>query len=176
MIVILYDSDYNLTHILAQKIRTGIEQCGQVCQLMEINNINEQNLDSSECIIFGCQSEFLPGVSYKMAKYMNKTRGIFENQIWKNKLAAGFTPDAGTNSLNIIQEFCNFAAKHSMIWISQGHLTENEAHTVPQNRRVNSNNSFLGCIASGEHSDFTAEYFGRRIAQQTRRLLNPRQS
>jgi NAD(P)H dehydrogenase (quinone) len=171
MIIILYDSECNTTRILAQKIRIGIEQDGQVCELMQINNINEQNLNSAECIIFGCQSGFLPGVSYKMAKYMNKTRGIFENQIWKNKLAAGFTPDAGTNSVNIIQEFCNFAAKHSMIWISQGRL-ENEARTIPQNRRINSNKSFLGCIATIEQADYTAEFFGRRISQQYSRLLN----
>ena len=176
MIIILYDSDCNLTHNLAQKIQFGIEEEGNPCELMQINSINEENLNSAKCIVFGCQSGFLPGVSYKMAKYMNKTRGIFETQLWKNKLAAGFTPDAGINSVNIIQEFCNFAAKHSMIWISQGHLLENEAHSIPQNRRVNSNKSFLGCIAKTDQADYTAEYFGKRISQQYTRLLNIQQS
>lgn len=176
MIVIVFDNECQMTHGIAMKIRNGIEREGLLCQLMPINDISEQNLNDARCIIFGCRTGFVPGISYKMAKYMNRTDSIFSNQVWKNKFAAGFTTNTGTNSVNVIQDLCNFSARHSMIWISQGHLAENEGHNVfygSSSTRVNSNKSFLGCIATADQSDFTAECFGKRIAQRIHDFLNP---
>jgi len=176
MIIILYDSDCNTTHAIAQKIMYGI-QCENVsCHLMTIESLNESRLNLADCIIFGCRAGFTPGVTTKMSQFMDRTRVHFENQDWRNKFAAGFTTNTGSNSVNVIQDFCNFAAKHSMLWIPQGHLEENEGRNRPIDTRVNNNSSFLGCITSVSQGNLTAEYFGRRIAQQTRRLLNPRQS
>ena len=62
-----------------------------------------------------------------------------------------------------------------MIWIPQGHLEENEGQNRPMGTTVNSNKSYLGCIATLHNTDLTGETFGRRIRQQTERLLNPRQ-
>jgi hypothetical protein len=62
-----------------------------------------------------------------------------------------------------------------MIWIPQGHLEENEGQNRPADTTINSNKSYLGCIASVDHTDLTAETFGRRISEQTDRLLNIRQ-
>jgi multimeric flavodoxin WrbA len=174
MIIILYDVGCNLTHAIALKIKTGIEREIVPCYLMTIDDIDIARLTLARCIIFGCPSRFSGGVSHKMSKFMDKTRNEFENQVWKNKFAAGFTVETEISSNNVIEEICNFSAKHSMIWISQGHLEENEAHGTY--RRVNSNKSYLGCVASVDQIDTTAEWFGIRVGRQVRVLLNMRGS
>lgn len=174
MACILYDNDCENMNRIARKIQSGIREEYPICNLMTINNIDEPTLNSAKCIIFGCESG-MTGVAHTMAAFMDRTRDRFENQSWKNKLAAGFTLNNGANSNRTIEDLCNFAARHSMIWISQGHLAENEGRDVfygSSVTRVNSNKSFLGCITTIDQADLTAECFGRRIGQQINLLLN----
>jgi multimeric flavodoxin WrbA len=153
-----------------------MEHDNTTVSLMSLNAINSTILNSAKCIVFGCRTGTMtPGVSESMLKYMNQTFDIFENQVWKNKLAGGFTTDSGSTSESTILDFCKFAAKHSMIWISQGNLAENEGHNVffgSSETRVNHNKSFLGCITTPAPMDLTAEIFGRRISEQVRRFRN----
>ena len=175
MSVIVYDADCAAVHDIAMKIQRGVEQTNITCQLMSLDTISDQILEGAHCIIFGCKTGITPGVSYKMARFMERTRDKFENQIWKNKLSAGFTTNAGAGATCTIEDLCNFAARHSMIWISQGHLAENEGRQAfygSSTTRVNSNKSYLGCIATPEQSDLTAEIFGKRIGQRMNELLN----
>jgi hypothetical protein len=175
MIVILYDNECDITHRTALRIKAGIEREIVPCYLMSIDDVDIARLTLARCIIFGCRSGFTGRVTYNMARFMERTRGDFENQIWKNKFAAGFTTDNGVNSKDTIEDLCNFAAKHTMIWIPQGHLAENEGHRAFQNNhnaKINSNKSFLGCIPTTDEGDLTADYFGRRIGKQVDTLLN----
>jgi len=170
MIVILYDPEISDLRLLALKIKGGIDNENQRNLLMPLNLIDEDILDSAKCIIFGCHSGINGDISTGMLEFMNSTSSKFHNQIWKNKLAAGFT----TGSQKTIEDLCNFAAKNSMIWITQGHLAENEGSHVffgSSRTRVNSNRSFLGCISMPEQYDLTASCFGTRIAQQCSRFL-----
>jgi hypothetical protein len=160
MIVILYDTNCNLLYTIASNIKSGIESENKSCFLMSIGNIEYETLDLAECIIFGCKSGITPGITYNMSLCMEKTEDRYENQKWKNKFASGFTT-TGIHSVKIIEDFCNFSAKHSMIWIPQGHLAENEGTGM---RGINKNKSYLGCIS--EENDFTPFFFGKRIAQQ----------
>ena len=168
MIVILYDSESDEIHRIALKIRSGIS--GN-CELMALNNISYSFLGRADTIIFGCKSGFTPGLSHRMLQFMDSSHDRFVNQVWKNKFAAGFTVGEGVKTL---EDLFAFACKHSMIWIPQGHLEENEGSSRPIGTTVNSNKSYLGCIGTLRNLDLTAETFGRRISQQTRRL-NPMQ-
>jgi multimeric flavodoxin WrbA len=175
MIVILYDNECDITHRTALRIKEGIEREIVPCYLMTLDDIDITRLTLARCIIFGCRSGFSGGVTNKMSRFMERTRGEFENQIWKNKFASGFTVNTGVTSKDVIEELCNFAAKHTMIWIPQGHLAENEGHHAFENNsraRINSNKSYLGCIATIDQSDLTPAYFGRRIGRQVHLLLN----
>jgi multimeric flavodoxin WrbA len=171
MIVILYDSDSEEIHRIAMRIRNEIQ--GN-CELMALNNVSYSFLGRADTIIFGCASGFTPGLSYRMLQFMDRSQDRFLNQVWKNKFASAFTIDQGANSTKTLEDFFAFACKHSMIWIPQGHLEENEGQNRPTGTTVNSNKSYLGCIATLRNIDLTAETFGRRISQQTERLLNPR--
>lgn len=163
MIVILYDPECQITNGLALKIKLGI---GSECILMNLDNVDNHILNLAKCIIFGCRTGFSPGVSEAMLNFMNNSRGQFENQIWKNKFAAGFTSDTGLNASRTIEDLCNFASKHSMLWIPQGHLAETEGLNMGI---INKNKSFLGCISLPDQ-DQTAYCFGLRIANIVRSL------
>jgi len=168
MIVILYEMECNSTHGLALRIKRAMEREEMVCCLMPIHRPDYNILEKAYCIVFGCKTE-----SLVMARFMNETQDIYKNQAWKNKAAAGFTPLFNLNSKETIQTLCNFAAQHSMIWIPQGHLAENEGHNVfygSSSTRVNSNKSYLGCVATTDDVDLTSDCFGKRIAQQVRKL------
>jgi multimeric flavodoxin WrbA len=171
MIVILYDSESEEIQRLVSRIRNGIGNC----ETMSLDNVSYSLLGRADTIIFGCKSGFTPGLSLRMLHFMDRTQDRFLNQVWKNKFAAGFTIDEGSSSIQTLEGLFAFACKHSMIWIPQGHLEENEGHNRPTGTTVNRNKSYLGCIATLQNTDLTAETFGRRISQQTSRLLNPRQ-
>lgn len=170
MIVILYDSETEEIQRVTSRIRNGIRNC----ETMTLDNISYSVLGRADTIIFGCASSFT-GISYRMLEFMDRSRDRFANQVWKNKLASGFTVDEGSNSIKVIEELFSFACKHSMIWIPQGHLAENEGSSRPPGTTVNNNKSYLGCIATLQNTDLTAETFGIRIREQTERLLNIRQ-
>ena len=173
MIVILYDSETEEIQRVVSRIRNGI--IGN-CETMNLDNVSYSVLERADAIIFGCKSGITPGVSLKMLEFMNRTYDRFVNQVWKNKFAAGFTVGEGSTTMKTLEDLFAFACKHSMIWIPQGHLEENEGQNRPFGTTVNRNKSYLGCIASLQNTDLTAETFGRRISQQTERLLNPRRS
>jgi len=172
MIVILYDSESEEIQRVVSRIRNGM---GGRCETMTLNNISYSVLERADTIIFGCKSGLTPGISQGMLEFMNRTHDRFVNQAWKNKFAAGFTIGQGSTTLKTLEDLFAFSCKHSMIWIPQGHLEENEGQNKPMGTKINTNKSYLGCIASLENIDITAETFGRRISQQTHRLLNPRQ-
>ena len=171
MIVILYDSESEEIRRIVSRISSGIGNC----ETMAIDNVSYSVLGRADTIIFGCKSGLTPGLSYRMLQFMDRSQDRFLNQVWKNKFAAGFTVGEGSTSIKTLEDLFAFACKHSMIWIPQGHLAENEGHNRPNGTTVNSNKSYLGCIATLHNTDLTAETFGRRINQQTHRLLNPRQ-
>jgi multimeric flavodoxin WrbA len=171
MIVILYDAESEEIHRVVSRIRNGM---GGRCEIMTLDKICHSVLEQADTIIFGCKSGLTPGLSNRMLEFMDRTQDRFINQVWRNKFASGFTIGEGSTSIKTLEGLFAFTCKHSMIWIPQGHLEENEGQNIPMGTTVNSNKSYLGCIATLRNTDLTAETFGKRIRQQTERLLNPR--
>jgi len=168
-IAIVYDPSCDLTKNIALNIMSGIEEEDVAVMLIDCNEPDYEYLDSSKLIIFGCPAGRILGVSENMANFMRKSQDRFENQVWKNKLSAGFTT-IGIDSSGIIEDFCRFAAKHSMLWIPQGRIEENEGSRGFTD--VNLNKSYLGCITHA--NDITATVFGKRLGKQSRLHLFPR--
>ena len=167
-IAIVYDPSCDVTKEIALNIIHGIEEEDIAVTLIDCNNPDYEYLDSCKLIVFGCPTGRILGVSENMANFMRKSEDRFENQVWKNKLSAGFTT-IGNDSPGIIEDFCRFAAKHSMLWIPQGRIEENEGRRFSD---VNLNKSYLGCIS--RVNDITAMLFGKRLAKQSRLHLFPR--
>ena len=126
MIVILYDPESNTTHEIAKKIELGIENENRLCVLMDLADVEINTLISAKAIVFGCHAGFSPGVSQSMVRFMNYTKtDIFENQVFKNKFAAGFTTRSGYDSTGIIEDMLVFGAG-----IPDGATVENIATLV----------------------------------------------
>jgi NAD(P)H dehydrogenase (quinone) len=161
---------------IASRIKDGIRSLYDI-EIIEMNiyNVDINTLINSSAIIFGCPTSMgAPSALFK--GFMEETRGEFYNQTFKNKLAAGFTfGDANSGDKHsTLQTLCSFASQHSMLWISQGHLAENEGAAA--NAMINENRSYLGNIteiplnnqghANNEphiNNLQTAYYFGKRI-------------
>jgi len=167
-IIIVAHIDSQHSRQLAHRIREGVELTGNLCTIVDVDKMNYDILRSSNAIIFGCPT-IMGSASAAFKAFMEDAYDMFNNQVFKNKFAAGFTYGShySGDKFNTIQELCNFAAMHSMPWISQGNIRENEA--INANVPINSLNSYLGNMSQhingiyGQEFMETAYYFGRRI-------------
>ena len=77
--------------------------------------------------------------------FLDATSGRWQEQRWKNKLAAGFTNSAGLNGdkLATLQQLALFAMQHSMIWVGLGLLPA----TTPQRARPTTSTASPGSSA-----------------------------
>jgi NAD(P)H dehydrogenase (quinone) len=175
-VVILYHSINGFIEMVMTNIKNGIDSTNNNIEvtMMDIQCLSLDQLYNADTIVFGCPT-IMGGPSAQFKSFMDLTTGIWHNQIWKNKLAAGFTTSEGLggDKLATLQAISLFAAQHSMIWISQGHIAENEGNG--SNLHINRLESYIGCMAQN-HTDVqennesyykTAYYFGKRIASAT---------
>jgi len=181
-IAIIYYSGWGHTKKQAEAIHAGASAViGTKPQLLAIDpegNISEldwQQLDSSDAIIFGSPT-YMGSVSWQFKKFAEQSSKSWGKQLWKNKLAAGFTNSASINgdkamSLNYIM---TLAMQHGMIWSGTGMLPAN--NKAAQRNDINYLGSFSGLMAQSP-SDAnpeegplpgdleTAKLFGKRIAE-----------
>ncbi len=169
-IVIVYDSGQGHTRKLAQRVASG---AGAV--LLPVNEIGDdgwQVLDRADAIVFGTPT-YMGGVSSGFKAFMDATGGFWEDQPWRDKLAAGFT--IGTNmsgdKLVTLQHLAVFAAQHGMIWVGQDRIGPRPEPGMP--RGINADGSWLGLMATSspdkqamiyDGDATTAVAFGQRIA------------
>jgi NAD(P)H dehydrogenase (quinone) len=103
-------------------------------------------------------------------------------QVWKDKIAGGFTNSASVNGdkLATLQYFFTLSQQHSQIWVGTGLLPSNTKAHGPND--VNWTAGFAGAFAVSP-SDATpdeaprigdletARLYGKRIAEVTARFL-----
>ena len=132
-------------------------------------------LHASDAIVFGCPTHF-GNVSAAFQRFMESTGNFWYRQLWKNKLAAGFTisSTSGGDKLNTLQSLILFACQHGMNWISLGVLPRfiNDEQTDGQNRLASYAGLMAQCSNNCRDSDplhpgdqLTAELFAQRIVQ-----------
>ena len=110
---------------------------------------------------------------FKFKLFMEASSLVWGRQLWKDKLAAGFTNAGGLSGdkVNCLIDLAMFAAQHSMIWVSQGLFYDDQG--------INRMGSWLGMQAQSDNGPpeetpppedrRTAELFGERVARATRR-------
>jgi NAD(P)H dehydrogenase (quinone) len=170
-VTIVGDLNSQVARDIAHRIRGGLEFQGILVNLVNFEDLEVNVLVHSDGIIFGCPT-IMSSPSAKFKAFMELTHQQIYNQSFKNKIAAGFTfGDALSGDMNsTIQTLSNFAAHHSMIWVPQGDIAQNEAKN--SNLDVNPTHSFLGNITQVSNNynipiEFseTSYYFGLRIGQ-----------
>jgi NAD(P)H dehydrogenase (quinone) len=150
------------------------------CEMIEIDagkEIDWQLLQGSDAIIFGSPT-FMGNVSAQFKSFMDQTGDFWLEQLWKNKIAAGFTiaTSPSGDKLGTLNALMMFAMQHGMIWVGQDHL--GSVHTK-DGKNINGNGSWLGLMGQTnpdktklifEGDELTAIRFGERVAQIAMKL------
>ncbi|XAQ41922.1 flavodoxin family protein [Ralstonia solanacearum] len=176
---IIYDSGYGHTKKQAEAIAEGVRQTpGAETVLIALANdeIDWEALAGSDAIIFGSPT-YNGSVSARFKKFMeDSTRKAWMPQLWRNKIAAGFTNSGAMHGdkLHSLVTMALFAAQHGMIWVG---LDLFPGKTANDMNRVG---GWLGAMAQSNDespelspiaSDLsTARHLGRRVAEITRQF------
>lgn len=176
---IIYHSGYGHTAKQAEAVARGARNINNTeVHLISVDQ-TEKNwdiLNNSDAIIFGAPT-YMGSLSAPFKAFMDATSNpIWYKQIWKDKVAAGFT-NSGSQSgdkLNSLIQLAIFAAQHGMLWIGLGLMPGNNSSTGSV-EDLNRLGSFLGAMAQSNSdqnaevapisSDLkTAEALGARVA------------
>ncbi|MDX2101695.1 MAG: flavodoxin family protein [Alphaproteobacteria bacterium] len=176
-IAVVYHSGFGHTKAVAEAVARGAgEVAGTEVSLISVEEYSERaaELDAADGIVFGAPT-YMGSASAQFKTFMDATGKTWYQQIWKDKLAAGFTCSASQSGdkLSTLQQLATFAMQHGMIWVSLGLLPGNN-HSKGSINDLNRLGSFLGAMVQANNdqgaegiptSDLdTAAHLGRRIA------------
>lgn len=183
-VVTIYHSGYGHTKKQAEAVHAGIQAAGAEAVLIAINaegtlsDSDWENLAKADAIVFGSPT-YMGSVSWQFKKFADASSKPWFGQVWKNKIAAGFTNSASMNGdkLSSLQYMFTLAMQHSMIWVGTGMMPSNKKSATRND--INYLASFSGLMAqspsdaSADEGPLpgdleTAKLFGERIAQTTK--------
>lgn len=179
-IATIYHSGHGHTKAVAEHIHTGVQAVtGATSHLVSVADLPAPDpqagyadawkvLDKADALIMGCPT-YMGSVSAGFKVFMESSSGKWAKQVWRDKLAAGFTLGGGLSGdkLNALTDLAVFSGQHSMIWVSQGLHDAGEG--------INRMGSYLGYMAQTSNAPpdqtpppedrKTAELFGERVAR-----------
>ena len=183
-IAIIYFTHTDATGMLANSIAKGIKEedsnieilehkiCGK--EIIEGRFVNPSLFDSlltCDAIIMGSPT-YMGGVSAQFKAFADASSEYWSEQLWANKVAAGFTSGSALNgdqssSLNYLVTLAN---QHGMYWVgldlAHGYRDLGLNRLGCQVGVVSQ--SFNGNVHSID--DLTAQYLGKRVASVVTKL------
>ena len=180
-IAILFHSGYGHTRKQAEAVQAGAAAApGAVVEPIAIDAdgvISEADwatLAAADAIIFGSPT-YMGGVSWQCKKIADASSKPWFGQVWKDKIAGGFTNSATMNGDKgaTIQYMITLAMQHGMIWIGTGMLPSNKK--AADRNDVNFIGGSSGALAQSPSDSSpdegplpgdleTARLFGTRVA------------
>ena len=178
-IAVVYHSGYGHTKKIAEAVANTAG-----AQLMPIDaegNLSEADwatLAAADAIVFGTPT-YMGGPSWQFKKMADASSKPWYGQVWKDKIAAGFTNSATLNGdkEGTLQYLHTLSQQHGMIWVGMGLKAPN--HKAATRDDVNNLGGYAGLItqtpsdASAEEMTpgdiATAKVFGERIKAVTER-------
>jgi NAD(P)H dehydrogenase (quinone) len=174
-IVIVYHSGYGHTKKVAESVAQG--SGGELLAINAEGNLPEggwEKLAAARAIVFGSPT-YMGSVSWQFKKFADASSKPWFTQVWKNKLAAGFTNSASLNGdkQSTLHYLFTLSQQHSMLWTGMGLMPSN--HKAAQRADLNYLGSFPGLMtqspsdasvdemSSGDLA--TAQAFGQRIVE-----------
>jgi NAD(P)H dehydrogenase (quinone) len=182
-VAIVYHSAAGHTAALAQSAAEGVRDAGAEPILLSLEGGDFapvlEAVAAADAVIFGAPT-FMGDLSAGFRAFAEASAGAWYGQVWKDKLAAGFTVSGSYSGdkLNSLTSLAVFAAQHGMVWVSTG-LLPGHAYGKVGPEDVNRLGSFLGVMAqadnapadvtppSGDHQ--TVRLLGARVAEAARR-------
>jgi multimeric flavodoxin WrbA len=129
--------------------------------------------------VFGSPT-YMGSVSWQFKKFADASSKPWFTQVWKDKLAAGFTNSASLNGdkLSTLHYMFTLSMQHSMIWVGTGMMPANsKAATRDDINNVASSSGLMTVTPSDASTDemipgdiATAKKFGERLAATVARL------
>jgi NAD(P)H dehydrogenase (quinone) len=186
---IVFFSGYGHTKKQAEAVSSGVMEIEGVNSILiaidKDGNISENdwnNLEKSDAIIFGSPT-YMGGPAWQFKKFADNSSKPWMKQLWKDKIAAGFTNSGGINGdkFSTVAYLNTFAMQHGMIWIGTGMLPASQKASVRDD--INWLGGFSGALAqspvdaSAEEAPCagdlkTAQLFGKRIAEYAKKTRN----
>lgn len=187
-IAIAYHSGYGHTKKLAEAVEHGVKIVEPKVSMIAVNEINDKDweaLNAADCIIFGCPT-YMGGASADFKKFADATSKPWSAQLWKDKIAAGFTNSASMNGdkLSSLQYLWTLSQQHGMIWVGLG--LPSASSKAAQRNDVNYLGSFSGLMGQSPSDSSpdegplpgdleTAKLFGARVANTTKQFIKGRE-
>jgi len=185
-VAIVYYSAQGHTHALAEAVAEGASGVtGTSVVLHRIQDADIQNgrwknddavkeLSAADAIIFGTPT-YMGGYSAQMKAFIDACSGVWYQQGWKDKVAAGFTHSGGLSGdkLNTLVGLAINAMQHGMLWIGPALMVEGMDPT-----NVNRLSSYTGAMAQSagatpvcDGDKKTAAGLGKRVAEAAARWV-----
>lgn len=181
-LAIIYFSGYGHTKKQAEAVAEGAESVeGSRVTLLAIDK--EGNLPAgafellaeADAIIFGAPT-YMGGPAWQFKKFADASSKPWGQQLWKNKLAGGFTNSGTINGdkFSTISYMITLAMQHGMLWVGTGLMPSNKKEA--QRNDINWLGGFSGALAqspvdaSPEEGPLpgdleTARLYGKRLAE-----------
>src|SRR4051812_14416377 len=175
-IVVLYHSGYGHTKKVAEAVAGSAG--AQLIAIDAEGNITEADwasLAAADGVIFGTPT-YMGGPSWQFKKFADASSKPWFAQVWKDKIAAGFTNSATVNGdkLSTLHYLFTLAMQHGMVWVGTGMLPSNTK--VAQRNDTNYLGSSAGAMAQSPSDSTpeegplpgdleTAKLFGKRVTE-----------
>lgn len=176
-IVVVYFSGYGHTKRMAESVAQGAS--GTLLAVDAEGNLPEggwETLAAADAIIFGAPT-YMGSVPWQYKKFIDASSKPWYTQVWKDKIAAGFTNSATMNGdkLSTLHYLFTLSQQHSMIWVGTGMMPSNSKAATRND--LNYVGSFSGAMAQSPSDASpdemlpgdleTARLFGVRVAAVT---------
>ncbi|MBK9129284.1 MAG: flavodoxin family protein [Phycisphaerales bacterium] len=191
-IAVVYHSQYGHTKAVAEAVARGAASvAGASVELVSADDLPAPDKDRklggkwpvlsvADAIIFGCPT-YMGSISAGLKRVFEASSGLWMQQAWKDKVAAGFTNSGSWHGdkLNTLQDVVHFAMQHGMIWVGLDLLPgANSSKGSPTDlNRIGSSTGVMTQsnvdqgpdVAPPENDRKTAERLGQRVAEATLR-------
>ncbi len=191
-VAVVYHSGYGHTKKLAEAVERGAQSVsGTETSVFSVDELAQDApgwaiLDAADAIVFGAPT-YMGGYSAPFKAFIDLTASRWFGQVWKDKVAAGFTNSGSFSGdkLNTLQGLFVTAMQHGMIWASLGELpTQVQDPHGPRLEDVNRLGSSIGAMAASAQAGAdvapasgdlrTGELLGARVATVASQLAKGR--
>jgi multimeric flavodoxin WrbA len=179
-IIIVFHSGYGHTAKVAQAVAEG--SGGTLLAIDAEGNLPAGGWDqlaAADAIVFGSPT-YMGSVSWQFKKFADASSKPWYTQVWKDKLAAGFTNSASMNGdkLSTLHYLFTLSQQHTMFWVGTGMMPSNsKAATRNDINYVASSSGLMTTTPSDASADemvpgdiATAKAFGQRVAAAASKL------
>ncbi|MCC5830489.1 MAG: flavodoxin family protein [Phycisphaeraceae bacterium] len=189
-VIIVYHSRFGHTKLQAEAVHrgaAGVEGIDASIFTTEEALENAEQLDQADAIVFGCPT-YMGSLSAGMKSFFEQVVDRWFKLAWKDKVAGAFTNSSSFSGdkLNTLMDIVVFTLQHGMIYVGTGthpatsHPDSMNSVDGPGPEVENRLGSSVGPMAASfqvkppaappKGDIATAEAYGKRIAQITKRL------